>query len=162
MNNEITSVEFWNEIEAMADNVIDGDYNSEAIDSIREKIEELSKRVLPSDIEELKNEIESDIEELTLEMINDDMCDLVHEQTDGHEWVIYTGRAWQVSALMRGDDNACREFEELCSIENGKSLDDLITQFAYCAISSNVSAELESALERLKEKLLKEMESAKL
>lgn len=161
MNKDINSTEFQNEIEAIADNIIDGDYSSEAIDSIREKIEELHKRALPSDIEELTTEIEADIEALTLDDIDNDLYDRVHEQTDSHEWVIYTYKAWQVSALMSGDDNACNEFQELCSIEKGKSLDDLIVQFAYCAIHSNVMAELDNALERLKEKLIKEMEEVK-
>lgn len=173
---QITSVEFWNEVESIADNILDGDYSSEAVGAIREKISDLEnlieektypdiederKEEIDEEIEALENDIETDIEDLDLDAINDDIYSLVHEQVDSHAWVIYTYQAWQVAQLMSSDDNACSEFEELCCIKNGKSLDDLIIQFAFCALNSNVMAELDNALERLKEKLTKEYQEAK-
>jgi hypothetical protein len=139
------------------------DYNHDAINSIKALQTELAdlqnelataysvdaREELQQAIADKETEIEEAIEALTLDDL-DDVYDKVYEIVDGHEWVIYYSKAWDVAHLMSGDENACSEFEELCSIENGKSLDDLIQQFAFCALRANVSDEMESALEDYK------------
>lgn len=165
----ITSVEFWAEIKSLAKSVL-ADYDHaaiKAIEAIKEELAGLQKDLaaatktnedtneLQQTIADKQTEIVDAIDALTVDDL-DDVYDKVHEMVDGHEWVIYYGKAWDVAHLMSGDENACSEFEELASFENGKSLDDLICQFAYCALNSNVIAEMESALDEYKLELRKE------
>jgi acetylornithine deacetylase/succinyl-diaminopimelate desuccinylase-like protein len=164
----ITSREFWAEVKSIAHNVLT-EYEHDAINSISElqsELADLQAELTASlneheDTDELQQaiadketEIADAIEALTTDDL-DDIYDKVHEQVDGHEWVIYYSKAWDVAHLMSGDENACSEFEELCSIEHGESLDNLICQFAFCAINSNVVAEMEAALEEYKIELAK-------
>jgi Sec-independent protein translocase protein TatA len=164
----ITSREFWAEVKSIAHNVLT-EYEHDAINSIKElqsELADLQAELTASlneheDTDELQQaiadketEIADAIEALTIDDL-DDVYDKVHEQVDGHEWVIYYGKAWEVAALMSSDDAACREFEDLGCLESGKSLDDLICQFAYCALSANVSDEIEVALEEYKVELSK-------
>jgi hypothetical protein len=164
----ITSKEFWAEVKSIALCVIT-EYEHDAIENIRELQAELvdlraelaaamdthvDTDELQQAIADKETEIADAIEALTIDDL-DDVYDKVHEQVDGHEWVIYYGKAWDVAHLMSGDENACSEFEELCSIEHGESLDNLICQFAFCAINSNVVAEMEAALEEYKVELSK-------
>jgi hypothetical protein len=162
----ITSKEFWAEVKSIAHNVLT-EYEHDAINSIKELQAELvdlqtelaaamdthvDTDELQQAIADKETEITDAIEALTVNDL-DDVYDKVHEQVDGHEWVIYYSKAWEVAALMSSDDAACREFEELGCLESGKSLDDLICQFAYCALSATVSDEIESALEEYKREL---------
>jgi Sec-independent protein translocase protein TatA len=162
----ITSKEFWAEIKSIAMGVIT-EYGHDAIEAIKEmqaELVEMQSELAASlneheDTDELQQaiadketEITDAIEALTIDDL-DDIYDKVHEQVDGHEWVIYYGKAWEVAALMSSDDAACREFEDLGCLESGKSLDDLICQFAYCALSATVSDEIEAALEEYKREL---------
>jgi hypothetical protein len=164
----ITSKDFWAEVKSIAMCVIT-EYEHPAIEAIREMQSELAEMQAElatalnehEDINELQQamadketEIAEAIDALTVDDL-DDVYDKVHEQVDGHEWVIYYGKAWEVAALMSGDDAACREFEELGCLESGKSLDDLICQFAFCALRANVSDEIESVLEEYKKELSK-------
>jgi Sec-independent protein translocase protein TatA len=159
----ITSKEFWAEIKSIARGVIT-EYEHPAIEAIKEMQSELADLQnelaaalntredtdeLQQAIADKETEIADAIEALTIDDL-DDVYDKVHEQVDGHEWVIYYGKAWDVAHLMSSDDAACREFEELGCLESGKSLDDLICQFAFCALRANVSEEIESALEEYK------------
>jgi hypothetical protein len=164
----ITSREFWAEIKSIAMCAIT-EYDHAAIENIKEMQSELADLQnelaaalnthvdtdeLQRAIADKETEIAETIDALTVDSL-DDVYDKVHEQVDGHEWVIYYGKAWDVAHLMSGDENACSEFEELCSIEHGESLDNLICQFAFCAINSNVVAEMEAALEEYKIELAK-------
>jgi phosphoribosyl 1,2-cyclic phosphodiesterase len=164
----ITSKEFWAEVKSIAHNVLT-EYEHDAINSIKELQAELvdlqnelaaamdthkDTDELQQAIADKKTEIADAVEALTVNDL-DDVYDKVHEQVDGHEWVIYYGKAWDVAHLMSGDDAACREFEELGCLESGKSLDDLICQFAFCALRANVSDEIESVLEEYKIELAK-------
>jgi hypothetical protein len=164
----ITSKEFWAEIKSIAHNVLT-EYEHDAINSIKElqaELVDLQNELAASlneheDTDELQQaiadketEIAETIDALTVDSL-DDVYDKVREQVDGHEWVIYYGKAWDVAHLMSGDENACSEFEDLGCLESGKSLDDLICQFAYCALSANVSDEIEVALEEYKVELSK-------
>jgi len=165
----ITSNEFRAEVKSIAHSVLT-DYNHDAINSIKDLQTELAdlqnelaaaysveaKEELQQAIADKETEIEEAIEALTLDDL-DDVYDKVHEMVDDHEWVIYDSNAWDIAHLMSGDENACSEFEELVHFENGKSLDDLIQQFAFCALSANVSDEMESALEEFKNELRKEV-----
>lgn len=151
----ITSNEFWTEITSIAKSVLT-DYDHAAIENIKELVIERNKRANAEDIADKQAEIDAAIDTLTIDDL-DDVYDKVHEMVDGHEWVIYYSKAWDVAHLMSDDETACSEFEDMCSIERGKSLDDLICQFAYCAINSNVVAEMESALEEYKIELKKEV-----
>jgi hypothetical protein len=159
----ITSKEFWAEIKSIARGVIT-EYDHAAIENIRELQAELvdlraelaaamdthvDTDELQQAIADKETEIADAIEALTVNDL-DDIYNKVHEQVDGHEWVIYYSKAWDVAALMSSDDAACREFEELGCLESGKSLDDLICQFTFCALRANVSDEMESALEEYK------------
>ena len=159
----ITSKEFWAEVKSIAMSVIT-EYEHDAIENIRELQAELvdlraelaaamdtheDTDELQQAIADKETEITDAIEALTIDDL-DDIYDKIHEQVDGHEWVIYYGKAWEVAALMSSDDAACREFEELGCLESGKSLDDLICQFAFCALRANVSDEIESVLEEYK------------
>ena len=146
MSNQITGHEFWAEVSAIADSVLT-EYDHGVVDDI-----ELAMSVLElvEDAEELEEKISN-----VIEMIDnvdaddlDDVYDKLHEITDGHEWVIYCGLAWDVARLMRGDDNACEMFEDLGYPRSGESLDNLICQFAFCALHSNVTAEMANAVER--------------
>jgi len=161
----ITSNEFRAEVTSIAHSVLT-DYNHDAINSIRGLQTELAdlqnelataysveaKEELQQAIADKETEIEEAIEALTLDDL-DDVYDKVHEMVDDHEWVIYDSNAWDIAHLMSGDENACSEFEELVHFENGKSLDDLIQQFAFCALRANVSDEMGSALEEYKNEL---------
>jgi phosphoribosyl 1,2-cyclic phosphodiesterase len=162
----ITSKEFWAEVKSIAHNVLT-EYEHDAINSIKElqaELVDLQNELAAAmdthvDTDELQQviadketEITDAVEALTVDSL-DDVYDKVHEQVDGHEWVIYYGKAWDVAHLMSGDDAACREFEELGCLESGKSLDDLICQFAFCALRANVSDEIESVLEEYKREL---------
>jgi Sec-independent protein translocase protein TatA len=164
----ITSKEFWAEIKSIAMCVI-AEYEHDAIEAIKElqsELADLQAELTASlneheDTDELQQaiadketEIAETIDALTVDSL-DDVYDKVHEQVDGHEWVIYYSKAWDVAHLMSGDDAACREFEDLGCLESGKSLDDLICQFAFCALRANVSEEIESALEEYKVELSK-------
>jgi hypothetical protein len=164
----ITSKEFWAEVKSIAMCVIT-EYEHDAIENIKgmqSELAEMQSELAASldehvDTDELQQaiadketEITDAIEALTIDDL-DDVYDKVHEQVDGHEWVIYYSKAWEVAALMSSDDAACREFEELGCLESGKSLDDLICQFAYCALYANVCDEMESALEEYKLELSK-------
>jgi hypothetical protein len=164
----ITSKEFWAEVKSIAMCVIT-EYEHDAIETIRELQAELvdlraelaaamdtheDTDELQQAIADKETEIADAIEALTIDDL-DDVYDKVHEQVDGHEWVIYYGKAWDVAHLMSGDDAACREFEELGCLESGKSLDDLICQFTFCALRANVSDEIESVLEEYKKELSK-------
>jgi phosphoribosyl 1,2-cyclic phosphodiesterase len=164
----ITSKEFWAEVKSIAHNVLT-EYEHDAINSIKElqaELVDLQNELAAAmdthvDTDELQQviadketEITDAVEALTVDSL-DDVYDKVHEQVDGHEWVIYYGKAWDVAHLMSGDDAACREFEELGCLESGKSLDDLICQFAFCALRANVSDEIESVLEEYKIELAK-------
>jgi hypothetical protein len=164
----ITSKEFWAEVKSIARGVIT-EYDHDAIETIRELQAELvdlraelaaamdthvDTDELQQVIADKETEITDAVEALTVDSL-DDVYDKVHEQVDGHEWVIYYGKAWDVAHLMSGDDAACREFEELGCLESGKSLDDLICQFAFCALRANVSDEIESVLEEYKKELSK-------
>jgi len=166
----ITSNEFRAEVKSIAKSVLT-DYDHPAIESIKELQTELAdlqnelaaaviSQESPDDLQQAiadkETEIEEAIEALTLDDL-DDVYDKVHEMVDDHEWVIYDSNAWDIAHLMSGDENACSEFEELVHFENGKSLDDLIQQFAFCALSANVSDEMESALEEFKNELRKEV-----
>jgi len=144
----ITSVEFWAEVKSIAHNVLT-EYEHSAIENIKDLVNERNKRARAEDIADKQAEIDDAIEALTIDDL-DDVYDKVHEMVDGHEWVIYYSKAWDVAHLMSGDENACSEFEELANFENGKSLDDLVQQFAFCALRANVVAEMESALEEYK------------
>jgi hypothetical protein len=159
----ITSGEFWAEVKSIAMCVIT-EYEHAAIENIKELQTELvnlqneltTAMNTREDIDELQQaiadketEIADAIEALTVDSL-DDIYDKVHELVDGHAWVIYYGKAWDVAHLMSGDESSCSEFEELCSIEHGRSLDDLICQFAFCALRANVCGEMESALEEYK------------
>jgi hypothetical protein len=159
----ITSKEFWAEVKSIARGVIT-EYDHAAIENIRELQAELvdlraelaaamdthvDTDELQQAIADKKTEIAETIDALTVDSL-DDVYDKVHEQVDGHEWVIYYGKAWDVAHLMSSDDAACREFEDLGCLESGKSLDDLICQFAFCALRANVADEIESALEEYK------------
>jgi ribosomal protein L29 len=165
---KITSKEFWAEVRSIARGVIT-EYDHAAIETIRELQAELvdlraelaaamdtheDTDELQQAIADKKTEIAETIDALTVDSL-DDVYDKVHEQVDGHEWVIYYGKAWDVAHLMSSDDAACREFEDLGCLESGKSLDDLICQFAYCALRANVADEIESALEEYKKELSK-------
>jgi ribosomal protein L29 len=164
----ITSKEFWAEVKSIARGVIT-EYDHAAIENIRELQAELvdlraelaaamdthvDTDELQQAIADKKTEIAETIDALTVDSL-DDVYDKVHEQVDGHEWVIYYGKAWDVAHLMSSDDAACREFEDLGCLESGKSLDDLICQFAFCALRANVADEIESALEEYKRELAK-------
>jgi hypothetical protein len=164
----ITSKEFWAEVKSIAMCVIT-EYEHDAIENIKgmqSELAEMQSELAASldehvDTDELQQaiadketEITDAIEALTIDDL-DDVYDKVHEQVDGHEWVTYYSKAWEVAALMSSDDAACREFEELGCLESGKSLDDLICQFAYCALYANVCDEMESALEEYKLELSK-------
>ena len=165
----ITNNEFRAEVKSIAHSVLT-DYNHDAINSIKDLQTELAdlqnelaaaysveaKEELRQAIADKETEIDAAIEALTLDDL-DDVYDKVHEMVDDHEWVIYDSNAWDIAHLMSGDENACSEFEELVHFENGKSLDDLIQQFAFCALSANVSDEMESALEEFKNELRKEV-----
>jgi len=165
----ITSNEFRAEVKSIAHSVLT-DYNHDAINSIKELQTELAdlqnelaaaysveaKEELRQAIADKETEIDAAIGALTLDDL-DDVYDKVHEMVDDHEWVIYDSNAWDIAHLMSGDENACSEFEELVHFENGKSLDDLIQQFAFCALRANVSDEMGSALEEFKEELRKEV-----
>ena len=165
----ITSNEFRAEVKSIAHSVLT-DYNHDAINSIKDLQTELAdlqnelaaaysveaKEELRQAIADKETEIDAAIKALTLDDL-DDVYDKVHEMVDDHEWVIYDSNAWDIAHLMSGDENACSEFEELVHFENGKSLDDLIQQFAFCALSANVSDEMESALEEFKNELRKEV-----
>lgn len=164
----ITSKEFWAEIKSIA-MCVTTEYDHAAVEAIKglqAELAEMQSELAASldkheDIDELQQaiadkeaEIANAIEALSIDDL-DDVSDKIHEQADGHEWVIYYGKAWDVAHLMSGDENACREFEDLGCLESGKSLDDLICQFAYCALSASVSDEMESALEEYKHELSK-------
>jgi phosphoribosyl 1,2-cyclic phosphodiesterase len=164
----ITSKEFWAEVKSIAHNVLT-EYEHDAINSIKELKKELiglqnelaaamdtheDTDELQQAIADKETEITDAIEALTIDDL-DDVYDKVHEQVDGHEWVIYYSKAWDVAHLMSGDDAACREFEELGCLESGKSLDDLICQFAFCALRANVSEAVEDVLEEYKIELAK-------
>jgi hypothetical protein len=71
------------------------------------------------------------------------------------------GKAWQVAQLNSGDNDACSTFEDLGCLENsaGKSLDDIICQFAYSAMTAHVGADIDNAVERLKTTLEAELKS---
>lgn len=159
----ITSKEFWAEVKSIARGVIT-EYDHAAVETIKQMQSELAEMQselaasldkhedtdeLQQAIADKETEIADTIEALTVDDL-DDMYEKIHEAVDGHEWVIYYGKAWEVAHLMSGDDAACREFEELGCLESGKSLDDLICQFAYCALYANVCDEMESALEEYK------------
>ena len=146
MSNQITSKEFWAEVSAIADSVLT-EYDHGVVDDIELAMSALE---LVEDAEELEEKISN-----VIEMIDnvdaddlDDVYDKLHEIIDGHEWVIYCGLAWDVARLMRGDDNACEMFEDLGYPRSGESLDNLICQFAFCALHSNVAAEMDDAIER--------------
>lgn len=162
----ITNKEFWAEIKSIAMCVIT-EYEHPAIEAIKDmqaELVEMQSELAASldkheDTDELQQaiadketEIANAIEALTVDDL-DDVSDKIHEQVDGHEWVIYYGKAWDVAHLMSGDDAACSEFDELCCLDSGKSLDDLICEFAYCALSASVSDEMELALEAYKKEL---------
>jgi hypothetical protein len=163
----ITSNEFWAEVKNIAMCVIT-EYEHPTIEAIKGMQAELvdlrdvwndAASNGQEDVEDLwdevtdkETEITDAIDALTVDDL-DDVYDKVYEQVDGHAWVIYYGKAWEVAALMSGDDAACREFEELGCLESGKSLDDLICQFAFCALRANVCDEIESALEEYKTEL---------
>jgi hypothetical protein len=155
----ITSVEFWDEIRSLALSVLT-EYEHSEIEAVKELQKELTElregQAESQVITEKETEIADAIEALTVNDL-DDVYDRIHEMVDNHGWVIYYSNAWNVARLMSSDENTCREFEELCCIQNGKSLDDLICQFAYCALNSNVVAEMETALEEYKETLKKEV-----
>ncbi len=144
MSEHITSQEFWVEVSAIADSVIT-EYG--VIEDIELAISELE---LVEDAEELEEKISNVIEMIDDVDVDslDDVYDVIHEMVDGHEWVIYYSKAWDVARLMSGDDNACAMFEELGCIQSGESLDDLICRFAYCALHSNVAAEIGDAVAR--------------
>lgn len=62
----------------------------------------------------------------------------LHESVDGHEWVIYTGRAWEIVALIRGCDSKLwgEAHDRLTAtdgdkIRDGEDLDAVITRLAY-------------------------------
>ena len=178
---ELTTRDFYDEIEALSDNLFnDYEYgiiseiekHIESIEKIRAEIEteEMMRREGKADeraIENMASAMEEEIE-LVSEMIDDMqltdidfdyISDYIHEIADSHEWVIYYGKAWDVARLMSGDDSTCRLFNDLGGIQPGKSLDDLICQFAYCAIEASLQDELENALERKKEELLKKIQN---
>lgn len=170
---EITSRDFYDEIEVLADSLFN-DYEYGIIKDIEEKLKELEElkekhaELLGTDEEsEVNEELESLSEEIK-EMIDnmqlsdsdfDYISDYVHEIADGHEWVIYYNKAWTIARLMSSDDSTCRLFDDLGCIQSGKSLDDIICQFAYCAIEASLNDELENALERKKEELLKKIKN---
>lgn len=162
----ITSKEFWAEIKSIA-RVVITEYDHTAIENIKGMQSELADLQnelaaainthedtdeLQQAIADKETEIADAIEALTVDSL-DDVYDKVHEQVDGHEWVIYYSKAWDVAHLMSGDDTACREFEEIGCLESGKSLDDLICQFAFYALRATVSDEIEAALGEYKKEL---------
>ena len=162
MSVQITEHEFWAEVSAIADNVVT-EYDHGVVDDIELAIsshvtnhrwDAPRQRGKELELVEDAEELEEKVAEITRMIDNvdaddlDDVYDKLHEITDGHEWVIYCGLAWDVARLMRGDDNACEMFEDLGYPRSGESLDNLICQFAFCALHSNVAAEMDDAIER--------------
>lgn len=148
----ITSREFWEEAKSIAMCVIT-EYEHPAIEAIKGMQAELAASLSgQGDIDELQQAITDAIDALTTDDL-DDVYDKVHELVDGHAWVIYYSKAWEVAHLMSSDEAACSEFEDLGCLESGDSLDDLICQFAFCALHANVCGEMESALEEYKKEL---------
>ena len=162
MSVQITSKEFWAEVSAIADSVVT-EYDHGVVDDIElamsshvtnRRWDAPRQRGKELELVEDAEELEEKVAEITRMIDNvdaddlDDVYDIIHEMVDGHEWVIYTSRAWDVAHLMRGDDNACSMFEEIGCIRSCESLDNLICRFAYCALHSNVTAEMANAVER--------------
>ena len=146
MSNQITSREFWAEVSAITDSVLT-EYVHGVIEDINVAISELER---VGDVEELEEKVADIIEKIDDVDVDslDDVYDRIHEMVDSHQWVIYYSPAWDVARLMSGDNNACEMFEELGCIQAGESLDNLICQFAYCALHSNAAAEIDDAVER--------------
>ena len=159
----MTEKELRVEIESIAKSAIT-EYEYQAIADIKEKITQLKLAEMErrngnqdeSEIESLKDEISEMIDSLTIDDL-DDIQDNVMEMVDGHEFVIYYSKAWDVAYHMRGNDLAEEQFEELFRHEEGMSIDDIIQQFAFSALESNVNDQLEMALEAFKDKLRQEV-----
>jgi len=159
----MTEKELWNEIEDTAKSAIT-DYEYHAIAEINEKIAQLKVAEMErrngnqdeSEIESLKDEISEMIDSLTIDDLDDIRANIA-KIVDDHELVIYYSKAWDVAYHMRGNDLAEEQFEELFYHEKGKSLDDIIQQFAFAAIESNVSDQLDAALGAYKDELRQEL-----
>lgn len=146
MSEHITDHEFWAEVSAIADSVLT-EYGHGVIEDIELAISEVGCTEDAGELDEKVAEIIEMIDNVDVNSV-DGVYDRIHEMVDGHEWVIYYGRAWNVARLMSGNDNACSMFEDLGCIQSGESLDNLICRFAYCALHSNVAAEMDDAVER--------------
>ena len=146
MSEQITRREFWAEVSAIADSVLT-EYVHSVIEDIELAISELARVEEADELEEKVADIIDMIDDVDVDSL-DDVYDKIHAIVDGHEWVIYYGPAWDVARLMSGDNNAHEMFEELGCTQSGESLDNLICQFAYCALHSNVTADMDYAIER--------------
>ena len=83
-----------------------------------------------------------------------DLEDIVHEIADGHQWVIYYGKAWDFVSFVRRID--FDEYTEAQGIledigENTADLDTLMTQTAYWLIYNIVRGAVEEKLEKEEE-----------
>lgn len=146
MNEQITRREFWAEVSAIADSVLT-EYVHGVIEDINVAISELERVADVEELEERVADIIDMIDDVDVDSL-DNVYDCIHEMVDSHQWVIYYSPAWDIARLMSGDNNACEMFEELGCIQAGESLDNLICQFAYCALQSNAVAEIDDAIER--------------
>ena len=146
MSEHNTDREFWGEVSAIADNVLT-EYGHGVIEDIELAVGELVQAEDAGELDEKVAEITGMIDNVDADDL-DGVYNGIHEMVDGHEWVIYYSRAWDVARLMSGNDNACAMFEELGCIRSGESLDNLICRFAYCALHSNTAAEMDDAIER--------------
>jgi len=146
MSEHITNHEFWAEVSAIADSVLT-EYGHGVIEDVDVAISDVGCAEDAGELEEKISNVIEMIDNVDADDL-DDVYDRIHEMVDGHEWVIYYSRAWDVARLMSGNDNACAMFEELGGIQSGESLDDLICRFAYCALHSNTAAEMDDAIER--------------
>ena len=146
MSEQITSQEFWDEVSAIADQVLT-EYEHGVVEDIDSAISELEQVKELEELEERVAGIIQAIDDINVDSL-DDVEGKLHELVDGHEWVIYYHSAWGVAYLMRADDNACGMFKEIGCIQPGESLDNLMCQFCYYALYSNAAEEMGEALDR--------------
>jgi hypothetical protein len=65
----------------------------------------------------------------------EDASDWLHETLDGHEFVIYTGKAW---AVCWHSQNDIAMFEDMGPVDGVDNLGDLMTKCAYFAMQADV------------------------
>ena len=80
-----------------------------------------------------------------------ELSDIVHEVADGHQWVIYYGKAWDLVDFVRFND--LHEYEEAQEMindigEGTTDLDTLMTQMAYWIMYNVVYGAVQERLEK--------------